>query len=76
MLLMTAADATAAAAPSTSAAHPTSPPSRPATAARPGTSLASNPSSTQTEDAVRQFMMEVRERRDESTAMDDAGGCD
>ena len=39
-------------------AYPTSPPSRPTTA-RQSTMLASNPSSQQTEEAVRQFMMEV-----------------
>lgn len=40
------------------AAYPTSPPSRPTTA-RQSTLLASNPNSQQTEDAVRQFMMDV-----------------
>jgi hypothetical protein len=41
-------------------AHPTAPPSRPSTA-RQSMLLASNPSSPQTEDAVRQFMLEVYE---------------
>lgn len=40
------------------ASYPTSPPSRPTTA-RQSTLLASNPNSQQTEDAVRQFLMDV-----------------
>lgn len=40
-------------------AYQTNPPSRPSTA-RQSTMLAANPNSQQTEEAVRQFMLEVR----------------